>query len=229
MTPEFLAGVFGASVLSSVHCAGMCGPFVAFYSAGASSPRPHLVYHAERALMYSSLGALAGFFGSGLDLLGEEAGALRLAALVASALTIVLGLLAFFPRARLGRFVPSMLPNRLVPLRTKSAVTKASVLGLSTPLLPCGTLYAFVTLAAGTGHALDGALTLFVFFLGTLPGLIGLGALSARAGRWFGARLPRVLGATLVFMGLFGVYERSRMIVAASSDASGPSCHAHDE
>lgn len=224
MAPGFLVGVFGASLLASLHCAGMCGPFVAFYSASGTK-RAHVSYHVTRAIMYSSLGALAGAFGSGVDLMGRELGALRLAALVASALTIAWGVLAFVPRARLGGLIPAFAPNRLITLKRKGAVTKATVLGLTTPLLPCGTLYAFVTLASGTGSAQSGALTMLVFFLGTLPGLVGLGALTARLGHWFGARLPRALGATLIVIGLFGVYERSRGLMALDRAPEGESCH----
>lgn len=225
MTFALLAGVFGASLLASAHCAGMCGPFVAFYSVGARSGRAHFVYHAERAVLYSALGALAGAIGGGLDLLGERAGLFRAAALVASLLTVLWGALAFVPRASLLRFVPSFFPERLVKLKRKDAVTKAAVLGLTTPLLPCGTLYAFVTLAAGAGGPLQGALIMFVFFLGTLPGLLGVGALSAQLGRWFGARLPRVLGATLVLVGLFGIYERSRAFSLGGGGEAEVSCH----
>ncbi len=225
MTLGLLAGVLGASLLASAHCAGMCGPFVAFYSVGARSGRAHLVYHGERALMYSALGALAGAVGGGLDLLGERAGLFRVAALVASVLTVLWGALAFVPRARLLKFIPSFLPERLVQLKRKDAVTKAAVLGLTTPLLPCGTLYAFVTLSAGAGGPLEGALVMFVFFLGTLPGLLGLGALSAHIGRFLGARLPRVMGAVLVMVGLFGIYERSRAFRLVGGGEAQVSCH----
>lgn len=227
MSPGFLVGVLGTSVLSSLHCAGMCGPFVTFYASGTSSVRPHLIYHLERAISYTTLGALAGAMGSGLDALGTGFGAVRIAALVASALTVLLGLLAFVPRARLSRYLPRFLPHRLIQLKTKAPETRALVLGLTTPLLPCGTLYAFVTLAGGTGSVQSGALTMFVFFLGTLPGLVGLGALSARLGQWFGSRLPRILGAALVTIGLFGIYERSAPWRAQATGEGAPACHEH--
>jgi uncharacterized protein len=227
MNPGFLAGILGASVLSSLHCAGMCGPFVAFYSAGATSPRPHLVYHLQRALTYTTLGAIAGALGSGLDALGEGLGTLRIAALVASVLTVLWGVMALVPRLSFGRLFPSFLPGRLIQLKSRAPTTKAFVLGLSTPLLPCGTLYAFVTLAAGTGSAANGALTMFTFFVGTLPGLVGLGALTTRLGSWLGARLPRLLGAALVVIGFFGVYERSQSLLNTPADADAKSCHGH--
>jgi uncharacterized protein len=223
MSPAFLAGVFGTSLLSSLHCAGMCGPFVAFYSAGGGGAKPHVVYHAERALTYIALGGAAGALGSGLDALGQGFGAVRIAALVASALTVLWGLLAFLPQLR-PTGVPTFWSGRLVQLKTRAPVTKAFVLGFTTPLLPCGTLYAFVTLAAGTGSAVNGALTLAVFFLGTLPGLVGLGTLTSKLSLWARARLPRVLGAALVLVGLLGVYERSQ-VWGHPADSEG--CHGH--
>ena len=62
------AGVLMASLVGSVHCAGMCGGFVCFYAGAgvndASSPRPsllhaHALYNIGRLLSYLILGALA--------------------------------------------------------------------------------------------------------------------------------------------------------------------------
>ena len=45
----------------------------------------------------------------------------------------------------------------------------AAVLGLATPLLPCGPLYFLISLALLSGSALHGAETLLAFGLGTVP------------------------------------------------------------
>jgi uncharacterized protein len=241
MSPPFLAGIFASSLLGSLHCASMCGPFVAFYSGGQSSFKPHFVYHAQRAVMYSALGAVGGAVGSGLNQFAPASSGVPIAALVASALTILWGLSALLPRARLARilpslaralpglarFLPSLASSKLVQLRARAPVTRAFLLGAFTPLLPCGLLYAFVTLAAGTGSAVYGALTMFVFFLGTLPGLLGLGALVTRLGPWLGARVPRLLGTSLVLIGLWGLYERAPAFWALGQEGNPPACHGH--
>lgn len=228
MNAGFLSGIFASSVLGSIHCAGMCGPFVAFFAGGRAGLWPHLAYHGQRALMYTALGALGGAFGSGVNELWRETTGLQVAALLASVLTILWGLTALFPGTHFGRllrFLPQGGAGRLVKLGRRAPTTRAFLLGTFTPLLPCGMLYAFVTLAAGTGHIAHGALTMFVFFLGTLPGLLGLGSLSATLGRWLGARLPRLLGASLVAIGLWGLYERGPALYRGALGEEHHACH----
>jgi sulfite exporter TauE/SafE len=54
-------------------------------------------------------------------------------------------------------------------LRGRSRLRAAALLGLATPLLPCGPLYFLLSLALLSGSALRGAETLLAFGLGTVP------------------------------------------------------------
>lgn len=75
-------------------------------------------------------------------------------------------------------------------------------LGLLTPLLPCGLLYAILAKAAASGGAFDGALTMGLFAAGTVPALALLGSgasvLSARLRR----RAELVAAGAVVLMGI---------------------------
>ncbi|VAX40404.1 hypothetical protein MNBD_PLANCTO03-914, partial [hydrothermal vent metagenome] len=60
-----IVSVFLASLLGSMHCAGMCGAFVAF-AVGLDDPeaarkrvRLHMAYNAGRLTTYVTLGAIA--------------------------------------------------------------------------------------------------------------------------------------------------------------------------
>src|SRR5690349_10285473 len=93
-----LSSVFSASLLGSLHCAGMCGPFVAVYAAAApmgSRPRArahlHVAYQAGRAVTYATVGAISGFLGSLVDLAGKAAGAAHVAAIATSVLLVLWG------------------------------------------------------------------------------------------------------------------------------------------
>ena len=60
--------------------------------------------------------------------------------------------------------------------------------------LPCGMVYSAVAIAVLAAGALDGALVMLAFWLGTLPALLALGAgagwlLDANRRRWFGGTL----------------------------------------
>ena len=61
MTPLEVSLPLGLGVVSSLHCAQMCGPIVLSYSmAGRSSAAGHLCYNGGRIATYALLGALAG-------------------------------------------------------------------------------------------------------------------------------------------------------------------------
>src|SRR5512141_219921 len=92
--------VFLASLLGSLHCAGMCGPFVAFATLRVkeASPRAQsrghtlqFAYHSGRLLAYAILGTLAGILGATINLGGSLVGIGRLAGLTAGILLVRAG------------------------------------------------------------------------------------------------------------------------------------------
>ncbi len=226
-----LGAVLSASLLGSIHCAGMCGPFVAVYSAtgarreaGAGTTwMPHLAYHGARGAGYVALGALGGTVGRAMNLAGETAGIAQFAALFCSVLVVLWGASAAFPAFRIGSPVARFFGPKLSQLGTKPRVFRASLLGGLTPFLPCGWLYAFVVTAAGTGSAVSGALLMATFWLGTVPALLGMGALLARVGERLRARVPVLTGIALIFIGGIGVLQRVSMIGAMESQQNGVS------
>ncbi len=94
-----LLTVFVASLVGSLHCIGMCGPFVAFYSGadgsgGARRLLSHAAYSGGRLLTYALFGLAAGAVGAALDVAGSLAGFQRVAAIVAGVTMILWGVLA---------------------------------------------------------------------------------------------------------------------------------------
>jgi sulfite exporter TauE/SafE len=79
--------VFTASLLGSVHCAGMCGGLVAVASGGPGGRRAidsaHVSFSLGRLVAYVVLGAVAGSVGGVVDLAGHLAGIARAAAVLA--------------------------------------------------------------------------------------------------------------------------------------------------
>jgi sulfite exporter TauE/SafE len=179
---------FAASVLGSVHCAGMCGIFAAAASCqpGASGPtRARLVtaYSFGRLTSYVSLGALSGILGQGLNLTGNMAGLGHAAIILAAAVVGIAGA-AILLRA-CGIDIPRIgVPRSLLKLAEHAhrsvgnwpPLLRALAIGLFTTLLPCHWLYTFVATSAGTGSAWQGALVMATFWLGTLPVMITMGA-----------------------------------------------------
>lgn len=225
MSLALLVPIAAASLLGSIHCAGMCGGFVAIAGEGVSG-RARLVaqlsYNAGRLVSYTLLGAAAGFLGHAVDLAGSAAGIGRVAALVSGSLMILWGMGALLEtqgvRVFRGRWaLPERVTEALGSVRRLPAVWRGLLLGLATTLLPCGWLYAFAVTAAGTASPLEGALLMAAFWAGNLPVLLGLGvALSAVVGRI--RRHVPILSATVIFcIGLFTVTARANLPAFAAA------------
>lgn len=191
-----LAGITGpgtaflAGVVTSLHCAGMCGPLACALLPGrgerADAQTVATVYHAARLAGYALLGALAGGLGR-WPLLWLGAGTVRWLPwlLVVFFVAVALRFDRRLPRsAWLGRLYLQVAQR----LRSGSRLRAAAVLGAATPLLPCGPLYFLVTLAALSGSALRGTEVLLAFGLGTVP-LLWLAQLNFA---WLRARLGPV-------------------------------------
>ncbi len=219
---SLFSAVLGASLLGSLHCAAMCGPFVAVFSAsGPTHSRKgkltsHVAYHGGRMMTYVGLGALAGALGAMVDFAFETAGVMHVAALISGAVVILGGLGSLFSR-NTGWSAARPMKTALVKLGTQPRAVRASALGLLTPLLPCGWLYAFVLTAGGTGTAWGGAAVMLSFWLGTVPALVGIGVLLSKLGNWVGSKLPALTAVALIVVGLVGIWTRTHRPMPAGA------------
>jgi sulfite exporter TauE/SafE len=81
-------------------------------------------------------------------------------------------------------------------------VPRALSIGLLTALLPCGWLYLFAVVAAGTASPWRGAAVMAAFWLGSVPILVALGiGVQALAGT-LGRRLPLVSAVVILLLGV---------------------------
>ena len=198
-SPATMAGgLFLTALLGSfAHCMPMCGPFVLMQSAGRfEGPLLHraagallLHYQAGRLITYVGLGAVAGGMG---DLVSGQ-GALRwpigllLGAAALAFLAQAVNQAVVLPAGPLAALVRP-LADFVVPLAARCP--GGFRLGLLLGLLPCGFLYAALTVAAASGSLQNGALAMAAFGAGTAPGLIVVGL----TGRIAAKRWKRVAG-----------------------------------
>ena len=209
-----IATVLTMSVLGSLHCAGMCGGLM-FFALGSDQDRTkkarvrlQSAYHGGRLLTYSILGVIAGFLGQAIDFGGGFVGIQQGAMVFAGVMMIGFGLITL---ARINGIqikhigVPSPI-RKLVENAQRAAFgltpfKRALTIGLLTALLPCGWLYAFVFLAAGTASPIFGGLTMASFWLGTLPVMVSLGAgIQLLTGR-LNAKLPVITAFAVILVG----------------------------
>ena len=211
------AGVLAASLVGSVHCAGMCGGFVCFYAGSASGGEPaalraHAMYNVGRLVSYLTLGALAGVIGAGVAQAGTLVGISRAAAVVAGALMVAWALSTIAAQRGFtfgGVQAPvawqRALGRVLQSVRTQPMAVRAGLTGLFTTLLPCGWLYVFVAAAGGTGSVRSAMATMAVFWLGTLPALVAVGMGAQRVLAPFRRRLPALSATVVLIMGLLSM------------------------
>lgn len=217
---EIVGPVLAASLIGCLHCAGMCGPIVAFYSGGdATTGRArllgHLGYNGARGVAYVALGAVAGAVGAAVDLAGSAAGLGRVAVVLAGVVMIVWGVALLFEAGGLKVphvGMPEALHGRTVELlrrlRERPPIVRAVLIGLATALMPCGWLYAFAVTAAGTGSVAGGALVMGAFWAGTVPILFGIGfGIQALVGR-LRRHVPVMAAIVLIGVGLYAVLGR---------------------
>ncbi len=166
-----VAAAFVAGLVTSVHCVGMCGPLAcsltAGCKAGATASLPAFAYHGGRLLSYGLIGALAGVVGQApLRWLTDSPAVVLPWFLVFVFLLVGLGLHQKFPRPKfLGRWILRFKEK----FSRMSAGVGALMVGLLTPLLPCGPLYIMFGLALVSGSAARGAEFTLAFGLGTVP------------------------------------------------------------
>jgi sulfite exporter TauE/SafE len=160
----------------SVHCIGMCGPlalalpitatkgFGRFFSA--------LVYNTGRSVTYFSMGAILGWTGSRLAVVGYQqlfsiaAGALILLLLITGKYLPHTGV---FPglQVRLKKYIARFLTR-------KNSAQDLFILGILNGLLPCGLVYIAIASALMIGGPLQSGIFMAAFGLGTMPLMLAL-------------------------------------------------------
>lgn len=213
MEPSYVgyAAVLLASLTGSLHCAGMCGGFVAVYSSHPAGVLPHVAYNLGRLVTYVLLGVAAGFFGRAVDAAGSMAGFQNLASFVVGLLMVGWGMKMLtnvrFPRGS-GWLLECFSSPFISALRVRESlrpIVFAAILGLLSTFLPCGFLYGFVLMAAGTADPMRGGVLMGLFWLGTVPIMALLGGsirlLSARLLRL----LPRLAAILILFAGFYSL------------------------
>ncbi|MBD3857968.1 MAG: sulfite exporter TauE/SafE family protein [Acidobacteria bacterium] len=223
-----LLTVFLASVVGSLHCIGMCGPFVAFYSGadgsgGARRLLSHAAYSGGRLLTYAAFGLAAGAVGAALDVAGSLAGFQRVAAIIAGVTMILWGVFALLQIRGVRIFkhgsgkgrIAGVLRRGFSLVSDKPPVVRAGVVGLLSGFLPCGWLWAFVVSAAGTGSSLKGAAVMTAFWAGTVPALLAVGLGAQLVSAPLRRHVPAVTALLLVGLGLYAILGRPASVDAA--------------
>jgi sulfite exporter TauE/SafE len=228
-----LIAVFMVGLLSGVHCLGMCGSIVGVFTSQVPkdvSRWPfHLGYSGGRILSYAVAGALVGAVGQAGLLMRDAVPVQHLLFALSSVMLVLLGLYlaGFWGVVRRLETAGNGLWKRLQPYTTKllpvNTVPRALGLGALWGWLPCGLVYSVLVTALASGSAVQGALIMVAFGLGTLPNLLAIGLFWESIKGWVQSPLVRMVAGLLVMT--FGVYGLSKVGYTFYLNGWSGSCH----
>lgn len=226
---SFIAGVGG-----SLHCVGMCGGLVT-----ATCEKSHDVfrYQVGRLIGYLALGAFAGFLGSFLNFRS-----LPPYFSIIPALTIGLLFIYWGFQNLIGKKAEIPTPKFLSKLYTKlwmklvqknKNFTKAFFTGLISILLPCGLLYGVVLGTVALQHTGEALLSMFFFWLGTVPSMVVAPGVIQKFLKPLKAKLPKTYAISLMTIGVVTIAFRMvklhshapELKTPAKTEAKAHSCH----
>lgn len=167
--------LFVTGLLTSIHCVSMCGAINLLTVINKTTKRSYkkpILYNLGRLISYTALGGIVGLIGSVLTVNKTVTGIIILLA------AIVMFLMAL---AMLG-LIPL---KKLKLIRHKTVTANPLIIGLLNGLMPCGPLQAMQVYALSTGSPIKGAISMFLFCLGTIPLMLGTGLfLNKLTGKW---------------------------------------------
>ncbi len=194
--------------LTSFHCAGMCGGIAISQtipgqetSSRKSRPRawivPSILYNSGRVIAYTAVGGIAGGLGQAISFTGIWKG---IVPIFGGVFMVIMGinLLGIFPALR-------RLNLRMPYFAAKKIQRKNNYgpfyIGLLSGLMPCGPLQIVQLYALGTGSVVFGALSMFVFSLGTVPLLFSFGMLNSAINKKYTGRILKASAAFVIILG----------------------------
>lgn len=196
-------------LLTSVHCIAMCGginlsqcmPLKLVKDSKESkfnTLRPSIMYNLGRVISYTLIGGIVGALGSVISFSGKTQG---IVAIIAGLAMVIMGInmINIFPWLRKFNIrIPRIISDRINNNKNNSPL----YIGLLNGLMPCGPLQSMQLYALSTADPIKGAISMFFFSLGTVPLMLGLGALSSILGKKFKGKMISVSAILVVFLGI---------------------------
>lgn len=185
MQTSMAVTAFFMGLVGGPHCVAMCGAACAGISraAGERGTRALLSFQVSRMVGYALFGAIAAGSVQGLALLGANTVAIRPVWSMFHAAAFLLGVVLIW-QARQPAWIESLGQNlwrRARPVLNKLGAKAPFILGVAWALMPCGLLYSALLVASLSANALEGAVIMALFSIGT--------SVSLTAGPWLLLRL----------------------------------------
>ena len=196
--------LFVVGLLTSVHCIAMCGGINLSQSVLSTKKhnkivKSNLLYNIGRVISYTVIGGIVGSIGSVIALNGYFKGAILIIVGIIM-LIMSINMLGLFPSLR--KFNIKM-PKSIWTKLNKSKKGRSSFyIGLVNGLMPCGPLQSMQIYALSTGSFVGGALSMFLFSLGTVPLMFGFGIAISKLNKKFASKMLTVSAIIIFILGL---------------------------
>ncbi len=165
----FLIGVIASLSTCMAVVGGLVLSVSATFAKEGDRVRPQLLFHIGRLISFFVLGGVIGALGANFTLNTQ---ATFILSFVVGIVMLILGinLLDVFPWAKkLQPALPRFLSKYALDVSRLNHTLTPFLIGIATFFLPCGFTQSMQIYSLTTGSFLSGALTMFVFALGTLP------------------------------------------------------------
>lgn len=226
--------LFIVGLLSSLHCIAMCGGinFSQCISYGSQNNKtgsfdklkPSFMYNSGRVISYTIIGGVLGAIGGTVTFSGKIEGTVTI---LSGIFMIIIGLNmagVFLSLGKISPKLPKVFSSRIFSSSKKNG---PFIVGLLNGLMPCGPLQAIQLYALGTGSFTAGALSMFMFSLGTIPLMFTFGAFSSFLGKGFTKKMMKVSAALVIVLGFFMLIRGFGLSgLDMSTDISGASDYA---
>ncbi|HSQ33793.1 MAG TPA: sulfite exporter TauE/SafE family protein [Peptostreptococcaceae bacterium] len=188
--------IFIVGLLSSLHCVGMCGGIMLSQSLSQNDVGAPLLYNLGRVISYTILGGVIGALGSALSINTHTS---IIIYILAGFFMIVHG--ANTMGFKVFRGLSFKLPfTSNCP--SKSTNSTPFVVGLLNGFMPCGPLQTMQLFALSTGSMTQGALSMFIFSVGTVPLMLLFGYMANSLSKNTSKKLIKFSGALIIVLGL---------------------------
>jgi len=176
------------------------------------------MYGLGKTISYTIIGAGFGLLGSIIIFTPMMRGVIGI---IAGLFLIVFGLnmLNIFPWLRKFRIKVPASFSRFLGKESKKHSNPLFIGLLNGLMIACGPLLAIYIMAAGTGSILEGAKTLFIFALGTLPVMISFGFLTSFVSSKATHKILKISGVIVIILGLV-MFNRGLSLTGTGFDAN---------
>ncbi len=188
-------------LLTSVHCLGMCG---GISLSVATDWKSTILYNMSRVMSYTFIGWVIGMLG----------GLIQINQTVVGMITVIAAIVMLLIGLSMSGVISFSV--RSLCRMERLAGRNAALVGFLNGFMPCASLQAVQLYSLTMGSAGNGALAMFLFGIGTLPVMLGVGLIKSIAGDKK-IMIQKIAGVIIVFL---AISMMSRGFVRMGIDAS---------